>query len=267
MSMYWFRFYSEAISDKKLRRVARLTGQNLASVLGIWAIMLSIASESPERGKLYISEDTPATADDIADFAGCNVTETLQQLHDIGLVTTVDGVICVVAWEKRQYESDNSTPRVKRHRERQKEAENTPDVTDMKRYNGVTVTPPDNRVQITDNRESESEPPPPHTVHARASVTRTVGVKPNSKLSPAVNAFAQVTGKFPPRGIHHLIDAAFEARDDPDLLQRCYETWLARGYRPENIAWLQEWYTAGAIPSQTSGNGRSKPSETPAADY
>lgn len=94
---------------------------------------------------------------------------------------------------------------------------------------------------------------------ARASTTRTVAVKPNAKLSPAVNAYAQLTGKFPPRALHHLIDAAMATRDDPDLLRRCYETWLSRGFRPENNAWLLEWYTSGAIPQSQNGNSRPPP--------
>lgn len=153
--MDWFRFYSEAANDKKLRRVARLTGQAPATVLGIWTIMLSIASESPERGKLLIGQDTPATAEDIADIAGCNVTETLLKLDETGLVTQCNGVICITAWDKRQYESDNSTPRVYKHRQKAKEAaeaaknaESAPIVTEVKRYNGVTVTPPDTDTEI-----------------------------------------------------------------------------------------------------------------------
>lgn len=77
----------------------------------------------------------------------CNVSETLHDSHiiyslrinkrqwaitkkafiDAGLIDELNNII---NWEKRQYISDNSTERVKKHRE-------------LKRFNSVTVTPPD----------------------------------------------------------------------------------------------------------------------------
>jgi hypothetical protein len=32
----WFRFYSEALNDRKIARVARTTGKDRALVLGVW---------------------------------------------------------------------------------------------------------------------------------------------------------------------------------------------------------------------------------------
>jgi len=265
--MDWFRFYSEAISDKKLRRIARTTNQAPATVIGIWTILLSIASESPERGRLLLSAGVPATDDDIADLAGCNVTETLLQLEEIGLITRCNDVLSITAWQKRQYTSDSSAERVKQYRERLKTAPITPNVTAEKRYSNADVTPPDTdtdteteKIERVDDAERAAALTPGPTV-ARASTTRTVAVKPNAKLSPAVNAYAQLTGKFPPRALHHLIDAAMATRDDPDLLRRCYETWLSRGFRPENNAWLLEWYTSGAIPQSQNGNSRPPPAQ------
>ena len=78
--MQWFRFYTEAISDKKLRRIARDTNECMAHVPGVWTIILSMASDSPQRGVLLLSDTVPATIDDINDAAGCNVTETFMKL-------------------------------------------------------------------------------------------------------------------------------------------------------------------------------------------
>ena len=140
--MQWFRFYTEAISDKKLRRIARDTNECMAHVLGVWTIILSMASDSPQRGVLLLSDTVPATIDDINDAAGCNVTETFMKLLVTGLVTehvTNDGkkVYSVPAWNSRQFESDSSATRVKRHRERKKAAQN---VTAEKRYSNAPDT-------------------------------------------------------------------------------------------------------------------------------
>ena len=125
--MQWFRFYTEAIGDKKLTRAARDLGQPLPHVLGVWAVVLSIASDSPERGVLLIADGMPATIDDVNDTARCNVTETFLKLIETGLVTesvTRNGsiVYSIPAWGKRQFGSDDSSSRVKAHRERQKQA-------------------------------------------------------------------------------------------------------------------------------------------------
>src|SRR5690606_13644919 len=35
---------------------------------------------------------------------------------------------------------------------------------------------------------------------------------------------------------------------DPYLLERCFRAWCLRGYRPQNLAWLTEWYAEKSIP-------------------
>lgn len=159
--MQWFRFYTEAISDKKLRRIARDNGESMAHVLGVWTIVLAIASDSPVRGRLLISDDVPATIDDINDAAGCNVTATFQKLFVTGLVTatvTDDGktVYEVPAWDKRQFESDSSATRVRRHRERKKEAAN---VTEVKRYSNAPDT--DTETDSNTNAPADAVPTEP----------------------------------------------------------------------------------------------------------
>jgi hypothetical protein len=121
MAMKWFRVYSETFSDLKLRKVARQVDLPLVSVIGIWLALLSLASESPDRGKLLIGSCTPVTLDDINEYAGCNVSETLQHFIAIGIVTQdATGIYAIPSWDKRQYTSDDSTARVKASRERKK---------------------------------------------------------------------------------------------------------------------------------------------------
>lgn len=120
--MNWFRFYSETIRDGKIRRVARKAGETPLHVIGVWSVLLSIASESQQRGTLLLGND-PVTVDDIEDVTGCNVSETLHEMVQVGMLAFDGEVYSIPAWGKRQYESDNSTPRVQKHRQNKKQSE------------------------------------------------------------------------------------------------------------------------------------------------
>lgn len=152
----WFRFYSEAVRDPKLRRTARETGESPAHVLGVWCILLAFANDSPERGKLLLADGIPVTEEDISDVAGCNVSETLLKLSCNGLVTFDGTTMSIPAWKKRQFGSDSSTPRVQKHRLKGKKQPETPSTgTLRKRSRNVSETA---QIQIQiQNKEEEKE--------------------------------------------------------------------------------------------------------------
>jgi hypothetical protein len=189
--MQWFRFYSEAMSDIKLRRVARLTGESPATVLGIWVILLSIASDSPERGLLLLSAGNPATIEDIEDVAGCNVSETLLKLIETGLVTecTTDygKVLCIPAWEKRQFESDTSTKRVQELRKRRKGTEKGENETFQERSGNVpetdTETDTEEKKKDADGLKKKAQAPEPTPPAVVAPPQRT-----DTELTQAISA-------------------------------------------------------------------------------
>ena len=62
----WFRFYSEALNDRKILRICRETGQPKALVIGVWTTILALGSDSPQRGLLLFTEDIPLTLGDLA---------------------------------------------------------------------------------------------------------------------------------------------------------------------------------------------------------
>ena len=66
----WLRLYWETRTDAKIARVCLKTQQPKVVVLGLWTILMCYAGESPDRGKLLISDDLPLTAEDIAFEAG-----------------------------------------------------------------------------------------------------------------------------------------------------------------------------------------------------
>lgn len=138
----WFRFYVEAVHDRKLRRLP-------PAERWLWVATLAAARQSPIPGALMVSVREPMTFDDLADFAGVPL-EVVERAfprfeqsemveHDQNL-----GAWAVKNWADRQYESDTSTERVRKSRS-------------LERSNGVTgtfvVTPPET--------EAETDPPSP----------------------------------------------------------------------------------------------------------
>ena len=82
----------------------------------------------------------------------------------------------------------------------------------------------------------------------------------------ALQAVRQATGRYPPRVLHDPIRAALGDHPSVDRLRECYQVWCARGYNPQNYAWLLEWYAAGVIPSSRTPrpkHGAPAPGATP----
>jgi len=139
----WLRLYTEITRDRKLRRLD-------PACRWVWIAVLCIAKESPVPGKLLISENIPATVEDIADEAAVTVEEVnlaIQKFKEQRMIHEEDGVFVVTNWEKRQYSSDSSTERVRKHRQKKNE-------TLQKRFSNVSVTPPDTDTES----DSESDP-------------------------------------------------------------------------------------------------------------
>lgn len=110
----WFRFYCEALHDRKLRRLK-------PAHRWLWVAVLACARQSPQPGYLLIEEDVPTTVDDLADDAAMKPAEVragMAAFIDLGMVSTdgSTGAWHVTKWHERQYESDQSADRMQRHR-------------------------------------------------------------------------------------------------------------------------------------------------------
>ena len=150
--MPWFRMYTEIKSDPKLRRLDH-------AARWLWVTILCLASESPERGKLLISEGLPYNVAEIAreaDLPEQDVETYLAQMESPLNMVTWDGeTLEVTNWEKRQFTSDNSTARVQRYREKQKQE----DETFPKRSGNALDT--DTETETEKDKESSQNTPPP----------------------------------------------------------------------------------------------------------
>ena len=116
----WFRFYSETLTDRKIDRVCRATSTCKALVIGTWTTILALASDSPIRGVLLLTEDIPFTVQDLAGELGIEVDLTVLIVGEFHRFAMMDydetGTMYVTNWNGRQFASDHSTERVQRFR-------------------------------------------------------------------------------------------------------------------------------------------------------
>ena len=147
----WFRWYVEAVYDRKLRRIP-------GEQRWVFVACCTVARQSPEPGVLLVGDD-PAGWDDLVDVAALpmrTVKAGMKSLTDAGIVARDEERGCwfLPAWAARQFESDNVTDRTRKHRSQ-------PD-----RRNVPTSFPgTDQRTEAetdTELRESESELHPAH---------------------------------------------------------------------------------------------------------
>ena len=149
-NMPWFRFYSEALHDRKIARAVRMSQQPKAIVIGVWLTLLCLANESPERGRLMIADDMWLEEDEILAETGLDpITfgKIIKAFQALNMVTVAAGYE-VLNWEKRQYKSDNSSERVAKWRAKNKVTEG---VTLQKHYSNALDTEEDTEQNRTDS--------------------------------------------------------------------------------------------------------------------
>lgn len=133
--MKWFRLFTEARTDAKLRTLT-------VEQRWVWFSLLCFAAEQPERGtiagysqKLLAAEVAEGNADLLA--------ATLVELVDLRIISiTDDGAIHFVNFAKRQYDKPSDQPestaeRKRRQRERERQARDIPN----KEESHASVTP------------------------------------------------------------------------------------------------------------------------------
>lgn len=124
--MPWFRFYVEAVHDRKLRR------QDPA-VRWLWVAILAIARQSPTPGLLLLSsaddQGEPVELADLADVAAVDlatVEKGTAEFERLGMLTRDGRAWRVTKWDDRQFESDDVTKRTRRHRDTKEQRRNVP---------------------------------------------------------------------------------------------------------------------------------------------
>lgn len=111
----WFRHYAGMARDEKLVRVAIKSGQPLERVVWVWIAILESAAERNDDGKFEFD------AEECAYFLRCE-PEAISSIHQALEGQGRIGEGRISKWDARQYKTDSSTDRVRRHREKRASA-------------------------------------------------------------------------------------------------------------------------------------------------
>lgn len=145
MSNPWFRMYTEAVDDEKLR---------LLSFEDRWHFVALLCCKSSG----ILDDKSPLMFRKVAVKLGLDpnaLSEVARRLAEVELIE--QETLQPLAWDSRQFESDSSKERVKAYRERQKNARNA-DVTLHNGYANVTVTAQDTDTDTDKEGESAFSP-------------------------------------------------------------------------------------------------------------
>jgi hypothetical protein len=262
-SLPWFRFYSEALNDRKVKYICRTTGQPKVLVIGAWSTFMALANDSPIRGTLLLTEDRPFTVQDLADEMEIDEPEAgaivagfieMHMLHQEG------NVYCLTNWGKRQRISDSSAERVRRFRERQKEGvpadvteplqddDSNKDVTLQARYgNAPDQIRSDTDTEVEQEGDTAPAPPPPK---------KRGGKQPKEPPPPAVARYRSIAELYPARALWPgIAQVVGERPEDLDRWGRTIMAYMACGWNKRNVKGMMEWFAKGELPNTRGGNG------------
>lgn len=212
----WFRVYVEAFGDPKIRSLT-------PAQRWLWIAILAAARQSVVPGKLLLSRSQVMSSRDLADFAGVDVrvvTNALPLLESLGMVRWEKRPRCLVVcqWKERQYESDNTTERTRKHRSRE-QGRNVP--------TSFPGTPPESE---SENRDRD--------IHKSSSVSTVNGHPPDDDDDPFTRTVelvveAKMRGREPTNGngYRRTVKANTEL-EDGQLIRRM----LDDGTEPEKVA-------------------------------
>lgn len=137
----WFRFYNEAIDDEKLRLLAYEDRWHFVALLCCKNLGILDENNDLMRRKVAVK-------------LGLTVREAEEVIRRLAEVQLVDqGTWQPLAWEKRQFKSDNATARVKEWRKNKQFPECNNNETLHKRFSNGNVTPPDTDTDTDTDKE------------------------------------------------------------------------------------------------------------------
>lgn len=132
----WFRLYHRMVDDEKLRLLAFEDRWHFVALCCIKADgLLDTADDSLRSRKIAVK-------------LGVQVRELEEIGRRLQEVDLVDETLSPVAWDELQFKSDNSTERVKKYREKQRDSK-------VKRKRNVSVTAQDKETE-TDKEEDKT---------------------------------------------------------------------------------------------------------------
>lgn len=258
MAQAWFRFYSETLRDRKIERICRQTGDPKAVVVGAWAIILALANDSPVRGALLLTEDVPLLPVDLYYEMGLpepTAVKLIEAFRNLDMLRLDSGVWYVTHFGDRQYDSDNSTKRVQRYRERHNDTEqaDAPAVTEtlQQRDGNAPDTETDTETESDTEQKQNSSTFIPEVLSAIEPQPATPpSEKPTIKAkSPPGNGHGKESPAlaFTALAAAYRMDTALLTERDRGRLNAVVKRLTAAGYTADEIAdagqfwWADDW--------------------------
>lgn len=138
MSYQWFRMWSDAVDDEKLRLLAFEDRWHFVALLCL------------KRSGLLDEPESDLKKQKICVKLGLDSVELETAMKRLVTVGLINEAFQPIAWKKRQFESDSSTSRVKAFRQRQRNANET--------FRERPQTQTQTQTQTTDSEKREEQP-------------------------------------------------------------------------------------------------------------
>lgn len=114
----WYRAYEGLVTDQKIAEVSLFANCSRSVAIAVWHCLLESAAGAQDHGRFDVTPRRVAAAliEPIA-----VIEAVFKELETVGMIK---GDI-IVAWTRRQFESDKSSDRVRRHREAKRNGDET----------------------------------------------------------------------------------------------------------------------------------------------
>jgi hypothetical protein len=142
----WYRAYEGTVTDAKLGEAAMIADVSRSVAIAAWHCLLESAACKNNCGSY---ETTPRRVAVILCEPGDKIEALFEAFSELNMIG--DGA--VASWKKRQFQSDDSKERVRRHREKKRQ-----ETTDVTACNG-DVTPPYTETETETEEGGSNEPP------------------------------------------------------------------------------------------------------------
>ncbi len=204
----WFRFYDTALDDPKVQRLP-------AELFKVWVNILCIASRND--GLLPEVEDCAfmlrMSAEDCAD--------AIHSLHEAGLLDLDEGASSPHNWKSRQFQSDSSTDRVKRHRNGKRNvsptvSETPPDTeTEAERTKADALDAPSASVRPGLFSEAPVYANPTDRLWGEGKTTLAAWGVPVKQAGQMIGKWLRDSGDDPPKVLEAIHAAELQRTEDP----------------------------------------------------
>lgn len=230
----WYRAYTETVTDPKLGEVALVAGCSRSVAIAAWHCILESAAQANAGGAF---DATPRRVAVILGEPIATIEAVFAEMTALGMI----GDATVKAWAKRQFESDSSTERSRKHREAKRNGDAT--------LQGRSATPPDTEAETEKKSSLRSDSAQARPAKPEARLLE-AGVSPAALSAWKAVRSAKRSGPLSDLAIDGFFRECAAAGITP---QRGAEICAERSWVSVKADWLKDRRQTGPPPRQTAG--------------